>query len=91
MTSVINYKVIFKMQINRQTSNLITAYEVNNNCEVFNYYLARKFKMSIISKSFKRMCISWKLYHNQNKNKLNIIFIIDNFIKSKKGVKWKIK
>tara|TARA_R100000773_G_C4104260_1_gene47597 strand:+ start:121 stop:360 length:240 start_codon:yes stop_codon:yes gene_type:complete len=79
------------MQINRSTSNLITAYEVNNNCEVFNYYLARKFKISIVSKSFKRLCISWKLYHNQNKNKLNIIFIIDNFLKSKKGVKWEIK
>ena len=79
------------MEINRSTSNLITAYEINNNCEVFNYYLARKFKISIVSKSFKRLCISWKLYHNQNKNKLNIIFIIDNFIKSKKGVKWEIK
>ena len=79
------------MEINRNTSNLITAYETNNNYEVFNYYLARKFNISIVSKSFKRMCTSWKLYHNQNKNKLNIIFIIDNFIKSKKGVKWKIK
>ena len=79
------------MEINRSTSNLITAYEVNNDYEVFNFYLARKFKISIVSKSFKRLCISWKLYHNQNKNKLNIIFIIDNFIKSKKGVKWEIK
>ena len=79
------------MQINRQTSNLLTAYEVNNNCEVFNFYLARKFKISIVSKSFKRMCISWALYHKQNNNKLNIIFIVDNFIKTKKGLKWKIK
>lgn len=78
------------MQINKQTSNLLTAYESNNNCEVFNYYLARKFNISIVSKSFKRLCISWKLYHKQNKNKLNIIFIIDNFIKNKKGVKWKV-
>ena len=79
------------MQINRQTSNLITAYEINNDCNTFNYYLARKFKISIVSKSFKRMCISWALYHKQNNNKLNIIFIVDNFIKTKKGVKWKIK
>ena len=79
------------MQINRQTSNLITAYEINNDCKVFNFYLARKFKISIVSKSFKRMCISWALYHKQNNNKLNIIFIVDNFIKTKKGVKWKIK
>ena len=33
------------MEINRGTSNLITAYESNNNCEVFNYYLASKFKI----------------------------------------------
>ena len=79
------------MQINRQTSNLITAYEINNDCKVFNFYLARKFKISIVSKSFKRMCISWALYHKKNNNKLNIIFIVDNFIKTKKGVKWKIK
>ena len=79
------------MEINRNTSNLITAYEINNDCNTFNYYLAKKLNISIISKSFNRMCISWKLYHNQNKNKLNIIFIIDNFIKSKKGVKWEIK
>lgn len=79
------------MEINRSTSNLLTAYEINNDYEVFNYYLAKKLNISIISKSFKRLCISWKLYHNQNKNKLNIIFIIDNFIKSKKGVKWEIK
>ena len=76
------------MEINRSISNLITAYETNNNCEVFNYYLARKFNISIVSKSFKRLCISWKLYHSQNKNKYNIIYIVDNFIKSKKGVKW---
>ena len=79
------------MEINRNTSNLITAYETSNKCEVFNYYLARKFNISIVSKSFKRMCISWALYHKQNNNKLNIIFIVDNFIKTKKGVKWKIK
>ena len=79
------------MDINRSTRNLLTDYEINNDYEVFNYYLAKKINISIISKSFKRLCISWKLYHNQNKNKLNIIFIIDNFIKSKKGVKWEIK
>ena len=78
------------MEINRSTSNLLTAYEVNNDCNTFNYYLAKKLNISIVSKSFKMLCISWKLYHNQNKNKLNIIFIIDNFLKSKKGVKWKI-
>ena len=78
------------MQINRQTSNLITVYEINNNCNIFNYYLAKKLNISIVSKSFKRLCISWNLYHKQNKNKYNIIYIVDNFLKSKKGVKWEI-